>query len=242
MTPLLALSHHVRVSTAHAWRDRETCLLEVSMGNVMHYGERFAAIADWACRNFRHVLVNCADTLNRHNLMATSMDAGGAALAARQMGDFWVAQNEAPLRGILQKGRIIRWDEWLLHTDYPVLHDGVCRHFQTDSGFREAVLGDATTFVQRTLADDEARQAAVLAHSIDYLLEEAAVYALSARLHRPLRCYPATELRTMAHLARPETPSDIAGMSEAVYGRLVLRRRRLGVDYPQSSFETCREN
>ncbi len=202
MTPLPVLSHHVRVSTAHAWRDRDTCLIEVSMGNVMHYGERFAAIADWACRNFRHVVVNCADTLHRRSLMADRIDAGAAELAARQMGDFWVAQNEAPLRGILQKGRIIRWDEWLSHTDYPVLDDGVRRHFETDAGFPEAVRGDATAFAQRTLADDDtAQQAAVLAHSIEYLLAEA-----------------------------------------AVYGRLLLRRRWLGVDYHHSSLETCRED
>lgn len=145
--------------------------LPVSMNSAAHEGAGFEKICSWVGTNFKEVTIIIADTLHAHNM-------AGNRLAARQMGDQWLAQNQGALDQI-PHATVTRWDDWLAKPEYNIARQRVDRLYKEDARFKSEIDSGVARFVGKH-ANDGLRDQFVMA-SKALLLEEAAVILADPR-------------------------------------------------------------
>lgn len=198
------------------------CSIEASIGNRYLDGDYLGAIVEWVNRTFRECVINLGDTLYRHNLIETLGEAA-AHDAARSLGDAWLARNAGAIDALRIPCRIVRWDHWLTHPEFPALHRKMRAYYRDNYFFRGIVARDVNRFLERKggSADSEKDRGC----SIDYILEELAADTLLSRQYRLARLYPAEPLATYVYVSRTDIPADLRGLDNALYVRLSFCKR-----------------
>lgn len=177
--------YKVTVKGTSKWSEFDTCRLQISVGHGdKHEGEKFAASLNWAKDRFNKVVICVNDTLQRFNLMNKGLNEKTAYAMAYETGNKWIANN---IKEQDSKLEIIRWDYWLKHQDFHHYNNIIFNFYNKDHQFKEGLDGTIYRFfTSKGLKLDEHSQK----HSIDYILEELAVFPLMAKQHNAVDVYP----------------------------------------------------
>lgn len=219
--------YRISVAGSPGWREKDTCSLEISMGNPKHEGIKLRSLIRWADENFENCLINIGDTLQRHNLRISGLSAEEAHKEARKMGDDWLARNAEHFDELSKPYRIFRWDHWISDDSFDKLHKDMWLYYNNNEAFRACVEEDAMFFVNKRPDLIEAHgEDALKQQSIAFLIEEAAGDTILSRQMDIARVYPATQFNTFQYLSRPETPNALAGLGRDVYTRVNYKKRK----------------
>jgi len=148
-----------------------TGILSISVGGQVHEKKQFMATATWAARRFSKVVVEVADTLQRHNHVADGMPKAEAHEFTLRRGSLWIERNKKALIEIAQVTgfEITRWDHWIELPEFPEAYERVCSLYQDNLEFRRII--------------DAAVRPGKREASLRYLLEETAQQGLICAAH-----------------------------------------------------------
>jgi tRNA-dependent cyclodipeptide synthase len=220
--------YRVRVNACPEWVGYDSCTLGISVGQPYHEGEKFAATVEWAARHFEHIRVDVSDTLQRHRLIGAGATPAEAARASLHAGDRWIAEAMPVLAESGRPFAIVRWNTWLRHPEFAVVHRTYSRLAETDAVLRLAVNRDIDDFIARQsrrglLPPDETTTRAA---SRAYLIEELAAITLQGAAERSARIYPGPELASFKVLRQGLVPGAPAGLDRDYYVQVNLERRK----------------
>jgi hypothetical protein len=168
----------------------------ISMCSRNHTGESLEAIVSWLnTADYTNIRIGISDTLNKHNHIMS-----GDAYAwekARREGDLWLDQNLQTLKKLTIPYQIFRWDDWISNSPEKVNQNQIKYRnaFYKDPVLRDALLTDIDGFFSRkgsTLADTPFE---IAAHSLNYLIEELAVYEVIFSNYPCTVIYPGKQLK-----------------------------------------------
>jgi len=159
-------------------------------------GESFKSLIDWVnAANFDRLRIGISDALNSHNhSMNGSLNAKEDAV---KEGDAWLAEHEKYLQKLTVPYEIYRWSDWYKHSFTQIEANKIKYEiaFRKNSIFREALLNDMDSFFSRKgmrLAD---MPFDVGQHSLNYLIEELAVYEEIFKDYPCTVIYPGKQLK-----------------------------------------------
>lgn len=206
----------------------DTAILEISVGQEQHEGEKFRATAHWAGDRFDKVIVSVNDTLQRHNIMvAQNLSEEDALKKSRAYGDIWIRNNQNTLIELAQKCdcRILRWDRWLLHKNFEKRLAATHRLYESDENFREIVEEKL-----RKGSPEEER------HSLNFLLEETAAISIRMEEIEGLHIYPGSYIRLWdAFMDNP--PKEMPSLAKFHLNRIGLIRNKTHAHEEVTPFE-----
>ena len=232
--------YRVRVNSCPDWVAYPSCTLGISVGQPYHEGDKFAATVEWAARHFEHIRVDVSDTLQRHRLIGEGGPAEEAARASLREGDRWIARAMPVLGDCGKPYTIVRWNEWLRHTDFPVVHAAYSRLARSDAVLSAAIAADIDGFIARQVkhGGGVADMSAVRAASRAYLIEELAAITLQGRAQRSARIYPGPELASFHVLRSGRVAGAPVGLERDYYVHVNLERRKAPAPLPHAARST----
>lgn len=177
------------------WAKYPLLCLSVSLGKDQHEGEDLRAALRFIASTGKPWILDLADTLQRHNLVAEGIAMQAAHDKTRRGGDAWIVRYEPDFAAMPFAPLIIRTDQMLKDPRFPPVRDAIMRAHDTDSCFRDAVAEDAKQFTGRALGR-------VKQSSYDFIFEECTVETLIGRDYQACRLYPSTELLALQYLRR----------------------------------------
>jgi tRNA-dependent cyclodipeptide synthase len=205
-----------------AWRGRTTACVGISMESRNHRDDVMSGLLHWAGRNFERLIVDLSDTLHRYNFIAKGLSEAAAHDKALSLGDDWLRDHQALLHAVPVPARIVRWDEWLAHGDYPDIHARFTRAFHEQPAFHKAVLTDAATFYRRKSfvmpAPDDIRMRC----SVDYLLEEISVHSIVYAENPCAILYPGKQHSCYRLVREGRVDGVPNGLANSVYTRMMV--------------------
>ncbi|MEM8832985.1 MAG: hypothetical protein AAGB32_00445 [Pseudomonadota bacterium] len=184
----------------------------ISLFSKSHDGEGLKAMVDWINeQDFFSFRVGLSDTLNRFNTPVRA-----AFEACVKAGDEWLERNGDTLDQIEAPHEVIRWSHWLdNHADEVNANKHAFMFaFGSNEGFRTAIKGDMEAFTKRTQKEA----------SLEYLIEELAVYSVMMRQQPATMIYPAKPLRCMDYV-RHNPDSFPNGLGNTTHVQLALHNR-----------------
>jgi len=184
------------------WKKYNCARIHISIPLLPSYDERSRSIIDWAKQNFAHVTLCIHDTLQRYNLMALGWDEKQAYDKALVNGDDWLKANLPPSDDDVE---VIRWDSLLAHKDYPSVHEKICRIYEEDKDFSDALDSDSAVFAERCQKRGEPFNSARIALSRAFLLEEVSGLVLLCQGSSAADVYSGSRMKAMQLLLDKKT-------------------------------------
>lgn len=201
--------YRVKVLKGGGFSKLGTCRLGISVGQEYHESEKLKATFIWASKRFDHVIVSVADTLQRHNMDGNH----GAAKAA---GDVWLERNKEAFT-VIPGAEIQRWDQWLNHKDYQMTRRMIDRLYDIHAGFKSDISKTAAEFAARKNTRPE--------DSVEYLLEETAIFALQQQAVEAADVYPGTVMAIWERFRHENIEGAPIGLSQRRFTRIGFVRR-----------------
>jgi tRNA-dependent cyclodipeptide synthase len=214
-------AYKIRVRNCPEWENENVCSVEISVGNENQEGEKLSSLLAWVNDRFDACIINVADTLQRHNLIADGMTEGEAHLQSVIDGNQYIFRNLETIEGLSIPYKIIRWSQWTMHEDFEDVHQQVKNFYMLDEKFTELVDNDVRKFLKR----NDHKDSEYFKRSVDFILEEAAAHILMGRIYSPVCLYPGKRLESLDYIAQTEVPECISGLDKSKYARVVLNRR-----------------
>lgn len=214
------MSNHrygIRVKQAAGWQAGGTVCVGISVGSKALSGAKLAAVLQWAGRHFDRLVIDLSDTLYRHN---TPLPSAEALVASRQAGNAWLSENAHLLAATPKPDHVSRWD-WLAQSDFTAVRRELAELSVASPAFRVALDADILAYTGRyPEVDPQASRA--------FLIEEAAVHTLMARVHAPwTRVYTGASAKAL-NLLRAGVPGQPGGLERERFIRLLpVRKDRL---------------
>jgi tRNA-dependent cyclodipeptide synthase len=127
------------------------CILHISVGQEYHEGEKFLATMDLVNRTFRSCSIMLCDTLQRHTLRMKNPNLSDEELYNKSLvlGDEWLSRNYNAYAYLSIDSKVMRWDEWLNHTDYAKYKKEIDNLYNYDSDYRDKVRSTINKFLAR---------------------------------------------------------------------------------------------
>ncbi len=198
------------ISKANLW---------VCLGNENQTGDKLRLTIEWLNVRFSHVVVEIADTLNRHNLMIGGTPECDAVRQCVADGDRWLAQSASLLRQFSIGHTIVRWSDILQQPGLNEAVNGLRNLYSADEGFRAAVDADILDYHSRIGVRVDLRRAQA---SQDYIFEETAADIMAAREGKLAIVYAGKKLRTMGYLQRLGNVEITGNMANIHFIRLIF--------------------
>ena len=171
-----------------------SCMLTVSVGQLVHEGQKFQATLDLINRNFSQCTIGVCDTLQRHSLaILANVESDNLYAISKQAGDQWINRNIGDCDQILKiPYKLKRWDEWLQSPNYSIFRKKIDLLYQEDKVFKGIVDNLALEFSDRLEKRgynvDSVR---AIQLSAEYILEECAAMCLWYEEKYSVEVYPA---------------------------------------------------
>jgi tRNA-dependent cyclodipeptide synthase len=169
------------------------CLMPISVGQMVHEGEKFTATLELINRSFSECTVLVDDTLQRHTYKIASEDETDLELYNKALteGDRWLKRNIHAVQQLTLKYSVIRWDDWLKHPDYLDQRAKIEHSYRHDTHYTQAIDATIATFLNRykrvksLISYEKAFECC-----LDYLKEECACMCLWALQGYHFEVYP----------------------------------------------------
>ncbi len=208
----------------------EKCLLGVSVSNPLYQSpEKLEYLFKWLANNFDNVQIIIGDYLNRINENINFGKQGEeAVLKSLYIGELLHSQIEIELKKYPSgKFSIIHWKDFLdnnpKHKD---ILNTLQNHLLTNPLFRESIETTAKTFIAKNIKKGNIYLSENLAleKSIQYILEEMAVFSLFIEDGYILQVYPGTTLTILKELANNKHTDIDTNLCNGVYIDLTIKK------------------
>lgn len=192
------------------------CAFVISVGNNGPDFDALCAGWDWTEAAFDKCAILLGDSLQRLTIEATEAkspadaDREAAARAAIVAERFALARPHAPIMRMSDVARDRAFDPWLARFG---------RLFHSMAGFRDMIDSDARAFCERQRRHGRLRTPfdVALALSVQYLLEEVAIYAVLAEKGWLAETYLGSELEVLAGFMRGEFPGIAPALEQRTH-------------------------
>lgn len=218
-------AYKVFVHEGRGWSAHNTARLDISVGKPNHEGEKFLATCSWAAARFEVIHVEVADTLQRYNLMADGIPEDKAKAMCLGAGNEWLQRNAEAL-SLLSNHVVHRWDQWLSDPRFASTHEQIRVLYKAHEGFRGDIDRTAAGFLGRQEAMTQECWDSHLSHSIAFLLEEAAIFAIQQQTTPAVDVYPGTFMKIFDRFKREAIPGAPAGLDQRLFTRIDFLRQR----------------
>jgi tRNA-dependent cyclodipeptide synthase len=201
----------------------------VSLHSPNHRGNSLAAMVRWVNETgkFDEFKVGLSDTLNRHNyVMEEGISYEQAAKKASCIGQEWLDENLSILENLEIPYELVRWDYWL-HNYSDVVESNRASFYQAfnnNQSFRESILDDVRKYFNRHHGVDLSNaDPDKIGLSIEYLIEELAVYSVIFDTYPSTAIYPGKQLACFELIRNGDVLGDIPlTIKESKFIRLAL--------------------
>ena len=226
-------THSVRVKNGAGWRQYGRVRLMISVGKEYHERSKLQAVVNWINRNvgisgngsgIQEVHVSVNDFLQRHNYMAAGLEEKAAGRAALQAGDQWLERNKETLSAIKVPTRFTRWNEWFFTPDFDYVYVSILDYASRDAAFEEAIHTDSTALARRKEARCEEVPPALIRHSMNYVREELAIFAIQSTTMPAAEVYPGSNLASANYLIGRELPILMRPLAHRHFTRIDFDR------------------
>ncbi len=192
----------VKVKRAAGYKNYRAARFHVSVGQSYHEGSKFAATMEWATQHFDKIIICVNDTLQRHNLIFEGKTPEEAFEEGYRLGSEWVERNTPYISAAMQNVdnvSSLRWETWHKHPEFEGELEHVNQLYNRDPFIKEEIDKEAEAFWKRRQASnghtDSFKKAQFIAHSIEYLKEECAIFRIMFREEPPAAdVYPGSSL------------------------------------------------
>lgn len=182
-----------KVKRACQWDSFKHARLQISVGQDYHEGDRLKATLEWASNNFDTVTVCVNDTLQRHNMEFSGVDAKKALDLSENNGREWIERNIETMRAY-PNIRIVRWNEWAGRKEYPQILQKMHDLYNNSSSMKDAVETEIYNFWKRRGDGVQEHYSSFHYHAKNYLLEECAVFSMMFSEQEAADIYPGSTL------------------------------------------------
>lgn len=185
-----------KVKRACNWDDFQHARLQISVGQDYHEGEQLEATLKWASSNFEKIQICVNDTLQRHNLIFEEMPETEAFKTSEVLGREWIERNHKLLMSF-PNVEIVRWEQWRNTADYQEDLNTMIYSYKNSKHFKKAVDDEAESFWERAKRNKGYKEAdfeRFKLHTLNYLLEECAVFSAMFRNMEAADVYPGSTL------------------------------------------------
>jgi len=204
----------------------------ISVGQEYHEGSKLAAVVDWLNRNpsIEEVHISVNDYLQRHNYYAQGIPEKQANAIALSEGTLWIERNEEILAGIKARATITRWNDWYGTQQYNDTRVALDEYAFVSPAFESAIEADAARIATRKANRGETVPESLLSHSVDYLREELAVFAMQAAKLPSAEVYPGSNLGSAEYLLGRDLPPSLASLARRYFTRVDFARIELPLE------------
>lgn len=183
------------------------CFIAISLTNKFFYGEKLNIILNYLFENFHNCLILIADDLYRHNVSIEKKKYGQEALEeARKMGRIFKAELQSKLKIYPDHKFIVKhWIEFTDRADYRISKRLLEDLMLNNSTFNKSIINTANEYLDRLMSRidiDKNRREECLHHSIEFLLEEMAVYNLVVKDGFEIDIYPGSYLPVLHDISK----------------------------------------
>lgn len=212
----------------------KTACLAVSVGQEYHEGEKLKAVVEGINAQYRQVIVDVADTLQRHNLaLENGLPLNEAHMETRRLGDKWLNRNRNILNTFTIPVRIDRWDNRLNHPDYEKTRQAFNLLYQENPIFRQAVGKDVRGYIhRRTRRGWNVSKEKALNACTEYLLEEIAALTLFYRENPCVTVYPSAPLSCLEIVKQGKVKGAPHGLENEEYEQVRFVTRPFNDNLP----------
>ncbi len=190
------------------------CSVTISIGQKAQEGYKLAATLNLINKHFKHCTIMVCDTLQRHTLaIDNNFKDEELYNIAKKMGDSWLKNNTPYFKEFNIPYQIIRWDSWLIHTDYKNKRNLIDSLFDEKNDFRQAFYQVTDQFYERYKKRHSFQNVNLdflYSCCLKYLKEECAVMLLWADKGYNFEIYPSKRNKAMEatheYLIKPRFP------------------------------------
>jgi len=157
------------------------CALPISVGQRYHNGDEFAAIIERVNNTFKECTIIVCDSLQRYTIqMIEHCSEERAYKIAMEQGDYWLEKNYNIYNNLSIPYKIMRWDEWLSHSQYKLQKAEIENLYKFQRAFRDAICSTTKKFLIRYTAKFKniVNKELIFHKSAEYMKEECAVTSL----------------------------------------------------------------
>ncbi|MDF2690223.1 MAG: Uncharacterized protein K0S29_78 [Gammaproteobacteria bacterium] len=174
------------------------CLVAVSVvGQPKSDGDKFAATLKRINERFKKCTILLGDSLHRHTFKIFDENASSNESYYKQSikaGNEWLARNCHAVDSLTIPHTIIRWDEWLNHSNYSSMKDMIDELYDKNANFRIAMFESVKEFLLRLDRNYKPVNCTnAFKCSAEYLKEECAVMQLMTAYDYNYILYPAAD-------------------------------------------------
>jgi len=181
----------------------KSCIVSISVGGAAHEGEQFKATLNMVNARFKKCLIIMGDTLQRHNIAMTNseLDATEACNLAKLRGDEWLQRNEPTILNELHiPYKIIRWNHCVDSDAFHGNLEKTKKLYDNNMLFKAAVHEVIEEFISRyTKRIPTLNKQSIIAHSLDYFLEECACMLQWFEEGYEYEIYPSKRARALSY-------------------------------------------
>ncbi len=159
-----------------------SCLLTISVGQEVHEGEKFFSTIHLINEHFKECTILVDDSLQRHSMALESnlppQDLYEQAVAE---GDRWLVRNKAYYSSLTIPYSIIRWDQWIKHSNYETQLDVIKQKYRADNDYKNAINESINEFLyryKRRPQNNQIKEEYAFNLCLNYLLEECTALCL----------------------------------------------------------------
>ena len=193
---------------------QSTCLMPISVGQIIHEGEKFTAVIKLINASFKHCTILVDDSVQRHTIgIMNHATPDELYQLAVEEGDAWLKRSEMAYNQLTIPYNIMRWDDWYNRQNYITSHVRVQNEYDSNELFRNAIHANIDDFLTRYLsrfAEEDIDHERAFRLCRDYLIEECAVMCLWTEKAYDFEVYPSGRNKAMAasyeFLIKPHFP------------------------------------
>lgn len=171
-----------------------SCIMPISVGQMVHEGSKFLAVINLINRSFKSCTLMIDDSVQRHTMkIDKDIDDKTAYDLAMAAGDDWLVRNQSSYQQLLIPYNIVRWDDWLHKPGFQNTYAQITSLYNQNENYNDAIKANIIDFLSRYQThhpDKKWDYERAFSLCLDYLLEECAVMLLWAEHKYPFEVYP----------------------------------------------------
>jgi hypothetical protein len=167
-------AYKVKVKNGASWQNYSTARLQISVGGEKHEGQKFISTLHWVKPRFDKIIICVNDTLQRYNYRNIGLSETNAFNESLEQGSYWIERHMDEIH-TLPHFQICRWEEWKQNDEY-----------------RHAFMATASLYFKNEEFRKCLQKNVKHQYSIDYLIEEIAVFSVMSSQENAVDIYPGT--------------------------------------------------
>ncbi len=205
------------------------CYLGVSINNPFFWGDHIALLLQWIDKHFPQCQIVIGDYLHRFNeIMSNERNEKDAIKASLSIGDKMLERIHDELNKLPNNTfSIHRWQNYINEMGTVDKHHKILSLFDSHQDFQDGIRQSCYEFITRQIrkgkvlkvSEDEA-----LNLSLQYLLEELAVFSTLIEKGYAVQVYPGTQLLILKQIARGEIAEIDTNLKKGIFLDLTVKK------------------